>query len=46
MLLGAGLTAVAARVYGPEILGQFNYSMALVTLFTAVATLGLEPNEL
>lgn len=43
MLLGAGLTAVAARVYGPEILGQFNYSMALVTLFTAVATLGLEP---
>nr|WP_277817415.1 flippase [Dietzia sp. E1] len=43
MVVGAAVTAIAARVYGPEILGKFTFSMAFVGLFTSVATLGIEP---
>jgi len=42
MIIGAFVTAVVARYFGPEKYGQFNFSLAFVTLFTAISTLGLE----
>ncbi|MBP3964817.1 flippase [Paenibacillus sp. DLE-14] len=42
MFIGVFVTAIIARYFGPELFGQFNYAFALVTLFTAFSTLGLE----
>lgn len=42
MLIGAFVTAIIARYFGPELFGQFNYALSFVALFTAFSTLGLE----
>lgn len=42
LIIGVLVTAVVARYFGPELYGQFNYALAIVTLFTALSTLGLE----
>jgi O-antigen/teichoic acid export membrane protein len=42
MIIGVFITAIIARYFGPDIYGQFNYALAFVSLFTAIATLGLE----
>ena len=42
MLIGVVVIAFVARYFGPEKYGQFNYALAIVTLFTALSTLGLE----
>lgn len=42
MILGIFVTAVVARYFGPEDYGEFNYALAIVSLFTVLSTLGLE----
>lgn len=42
MILGIFVTAVVARYFGPELYGEFNYALAIVSLFTVLSTLGLE----
>ena len=42
MSLGIVVTALTARYFGPTEFGRFNYALALVVLFTAFSTLGLE----
>ncbi|MCL6605977.1 MAG: flippase [Paenibacillus sp.] len=42
MILGVFVTGITARYFGPEIYGQFNYALAIVSLFTVLSTLGLE----
>lgn len=42
MALGLVVTALTARYFGPTEFGRFNYALAIVVLFTAVSTLGLE----
>ncbi|MCE3202838.1 flippase [Paenibacillus sonchi] len=42
MILGVFVTAVVARYFGPELYGEFNYALAIVSLFTVLSTLGLE----
>jgi O-antigen/teichoic acid export membrane protein len=42
MALGLVVTALTARYFGPTEFGRFNYALALVVLFTAFSTLGLE----
>jgi O-antigen/teichoic acid export membrane protein len=42
MLLGLFVVAMIARYFGPVLFGDFNYALAFVSLFTALATLGLE----
>lgn len=42
MLIGAFVTALVARYFGPEKYGAFNYSTAFVALFTAISNLGME----
>lgn len=42
MILGVFITAVVARYFGPELYGEFNYALAIVSLFTVLSTLGLE----
>lgn len=42
MVLGLFVTAIIARYFGPTEFGRFNYALAIVILFTAVSTLGLE----
>ena len=42
MIIGVFITAITARYFGPELFGQFNYVLALVSIFTALSTLGLE----
>lgn len=42
MALGLVVTAVTARYFGPAEFGRFNYALAIVVLFTAFSTLGLE----
>ena len=42
VLLSVVVVAFASRTYGPEGLGQIYYSVALVSLFTAVATLSMD----
>lgn len=42
MILGVFITAVVARYFGPNKFGQLNYAIAYVSLFTAIANLGLE----
>ena len=42
MALGLVVTALTARYFGPAQFGRFNYALALVVLFTAFSTLGLE----
>ncbi|KWX78463.1 polysaccharide biosynthesis protein, partial [Paenibacillus riograndensis] len=41
-ILGVFVTAVVARYFGPELYGEFNYALAIVSLFTVLSTLGLE----
>lgn len=42
MALGLVVTALTARYFGPTEFGRFNYALAIVVLFTALSTLGLE----
>ncbi|WP_282938858.1 flippase [Paenibacillus sp. RC67] len=42
LITGVIVTAAIARYFGPDLFGQFNYALALVTLFTAFSALGLE----
>lgn len=42
MVIGVVVTAMAARYFGPENYGQFNYALAFVSLLSVFATLGLE----
>lgn len=42
MALGLVVTALTARYFGPTEFGRFNYALAIVVLFTAISTLGLE----
>jgi len=42
MLIGVFVTAVVARYFGPTLFGQLSYAIAIVSLFTAFATLGME----
>lgn len=42
MAMSVVVVAFASRTYGPEGLGQIYYSVALVSLFTAVATLSMD----
>lgn len=42
MILGVVVTGVVARYFGPNSFGKFNYVVAFISLFTALADLGLE----
>ncbi|KTD88412.1 flippase [Paenibacillus etheri] len=42
MILSIFVTAIVARYFGPEVYGEFNYALAIVSLFTVLSTLGLE----
>ncbi|WP_128083661.1 flippase [Paenibacillus sp. DMB5] len=42
LVIGVFVTALVARYFGPEQYGQFNYALAIVSLFTVLSTLGLE----
>lgn len=42
MLVGIFVTAIIARYFGPTLYGQLNYVIAIVSLFTAFSTLGME----
>ncbi len=42
MLVGVLVTAIIARYFGPTLYGQLNYVIAIVSLFTAFSTLGME----
>jgi len=42
MMVSVVVVAFASRYFGPEVMGQLNYAVAFVSLFTAVGTLGLE----
>lgn len=41
MIIGVIVTALIARYFGAEKYGIFNYSLSIVTIFTAISTLGL-----
>lgn len=42
MILGVFVTGIVARYFGPDNFGKFNYVVAFISLFTALADLGLE----
>ncbi|MCK2156179.1 flippase [Exiguobacterium sp. 17-1] len=42
LLISLVTIMIVSRYFGPEKFGLFNYSIAYITLFTAIATLGLE----
>lgn len=42
MILGVFVTAIVARYFGPNKFGQLNYAVAFVSLFAAIANLGLD----
>lgn len=42
MVVGAFVSAIIARYFGPEKYGQYNYALSFTTLFTALSTLGLD----
>jgi len=42
MLIGAFVTAMVARYFGPENFGLYNYALSFTALFTALSTLGLD----
>jgi len=42
MILGIFVSALVARYFGPNKFGQLNYAVAFVSLFTSIASLGLE----
>ena len=42
MLIGVFVAAVVARYFGPTLFGQLSYVVAIVSLFTALAALGMD----
>lgn len=42
LFIGAIVTALLARYFGPEKYGVYNYALAFTALFTSISTLGLE----
>jgi len=42
MLVGIFVTTIIARYFGPTLYGQLNYVIAIVSLFTASSTMGME----
>lgn len=42
LIIGVFVVAIVARYFGPDKYGELNYAVAFVSLFSAVANLGLE----